>query len=119
MLLADRMSRRVLYAGGAALGIAGWLALVFAPPGWTSLLAFAIAWGTSAGIGAQAFYGLWTAELFATPCRASAQGVRHDRATLGFPEALRNWFCLYENLRVDVPRPLRQHPTMAVRPGLD
>jgi inositol transporter-like SP family MFS transporter len=75
MLLADRMSRRVLYAGGAALGIAGWLALVFAPPGWTSLLAFAIAWGTSAGIGAQAFYGLWTAELFATPYRASAQGV--------------------------------------------
>ena len=75
MLLADRMSRRRLYAGGAALGIAGWLALVFAPPGWTSLLAFAVAWGTSAGVGAQAFYGLWTAELFATPYRASAQGV--------------------------------------------
>ncbi|HWX19889.1 MAG TPA: MFS transporter [Candidatus Binatia bacterium] len=75
MLLADRMSRRRLYTGGAALGIAGWLALVFAPPGWTSLLAFAVAWGTSAGIGAQAFYGLWAAELFATPYRASAQGV--------------------------------------------
>ena len=75
MLLADRMSRRLLYAVGAALGIAGWLALVFAPPGWTSLLTFAVAWGTSAGIGAQAFYGLWTAELFATPYRASAQGV--------------------------------------------
>ena len=26
-------------------------------------------------LGAQAFYGLWTAELFATPYRASAQGV--------------------------------------------
>src|SRR5512141_1018503 len=75
MLFADRVSRRVLYGGGAALGIAGWIALVFAQPGWTSLLAFAIAWGTSAGIGAQAFYGLWTAELFATPYRASAQGV--------------------------------------------
>jgi MFS transporter, SP family, inositol transporter len=75
MLLADRMSRRALYGGGAVLGIAGWIALVFAPPGWTSLLVFAIAWGTSAGIGAQAFYGLWTAELFATPYRASAQGV--------------------------------------------
>ena len=75
MLFADRVSRRVLYGGGAALGIAGWIALVFAPPGWTSLLAFAIAWGTSAGIGAQAFYGLWTAELFATAYRASAQGV--------------------------------------------
>jgi inositol transporter-like SP family MFS transporter len=75
MLFADRVSPRLLYGGGAALGIAGWFALVFAPPGWTSLLVFAIAWGTSAGIGAQAFYGLWTAELFATPYRASAQGV--------------------------------------------
>jgi inositol transporter-like SP family MFS transporter len=75
MLFADRMSRRALYSFGAALGIVGWIALVFAPPGWPSLLAFAIAWGTSAGIGAQAFYGLWTAELFATPYRASAQGV--------------------------------------------
>jgi inositol transporter-like SP family MFS transporter len=75
MLFADRMSRRALYGGGAVLGIAGWMVLVFAPPGWTSLLLFAITWGTSAGIGAQAFYGLWTAELFATPYRASAQGV--------------------------------------------
>jgi MFS transporter, SP family, inositol transporter len=75
MLFADRMSRRVLYGSGAALGIVGWVALVFLPPGWTSLLAFAMAWGSSAGIGAQAFYGLWTAELFGTRYRASAQGV--------------------------------------------
>ena len=32
-------------------------------------------WGASAGIGAQAFYGLWTSELFATQYRAGAQGV--------------------------------------------
>ena len=32
-------------------------------------------WGVSAGIGAQAFYSLWASELFATPYRASAQGV--------------------------------------------
>ena len=32
-------------------------------------------WGVSAGIGAQAFYALWTAEMFATPYRATAQGV--------------------------------------------
>lgn len=29
----------------------------------------------AAGIGAQAFYGVWAGELFATPYRASAQGV--------------------------------------------
>lgn len=75
MLLADRMSRRILYGIGAAIGILAWVALVFAPPGLPTLLTFAVAWGVSAGIGAQAFYGVWTAELFATPYRASAQGV--------------------------------------------
>jgi len=75
MQLADRMSRRVLYTIGAVLGIAGWLALVFAPPGSVSLIVFAVTWGVASGIGAQAFYGLWTSELFATPYRATAQGV--------------------------------------------
>jgi inositol transporter-like SP family MFS transporter len=55
------------------------------------LLFFAIVWGTSAGIGAQAFYGLWTSELFATPYRAGAQGVLFTAARLmvGF---LSLWF---------------------------
>lgn len=75
MLLADRMSRRLLYFIGAALGIFGWLMLVFAEPNLPTLLTFAISWGLSCGIGAQAFYGLWTSELFATPYRAGAQGV--------------------------------------------
>lgn len=75
MQFADRMSRRLLYTIGAVLGIAGWLALVFAPPGTMSLIVFAVTWGIASGIGAQAFYGLWTSELFATPYRATAQGV--------------------------------------------
>ncbi|NYI71238.1 inositol transporter-like SP family MFS transporter [Naumannella cuiyingiana] len=75
MLLADRMSRRLLYGIGAALGVAAWLILVFAHVTGPMLIAFAVLWGVSAGIGAQAFYGLWTAELFATRYRASAQGV--------------------------------------------
>jgi inositol transporter-like SP family MFS transporter len=74
-LLADRMSRRILYTIGAALGVFAWILLAFAPPSTGVLVAFAICWGTSAGIGAQAFYGLWTGELFATPYRASAQGL--------------------------------------------
>ncbi|GAA1210890.1 MFS transporter [Prauserella alba] len=75
MLLADRVSRRWLYFSGAALGIVAWAALIYAPPGTATLLFFAIGWGVSSGIGAQAFYGLWTSELFATQYRASAQGV--------------------------------------------
>lgn len=75
MRYADRISQRLLYVVGAALGIAAWCILVFfTDAGLPTLLTFAVLWGVSSGIGAQAFYGLWASELFATPYRASAQG---------------------------------------------
>ncbi|WP_422117685.1 MFS transporter [Brachybacterium sp. UNK5269] len=75
MLLGDRVDRRLLYGIGAALGIIAWVLLVFAHVTTPLLILFAVLWGVSAGIGAQAFYALWTAEMFATPYRASAQGL--------------------------------------------
>jgi inositol transporter-like SP family MFS transporter len=76
MRYADKVSQRLLYVIGAALGIVGWIVLVaFTDGGVPTMLAFAVLWGVSAGIGAQAFYSLWASELFATPYRASAQGV--------------------------------------------
>lgn len=76
MRYADRVSQRALYSFGAALGIAGWIVLVaFTDSGIATMLIFAILWGVSSGIGAQAFYSLWASELFATPYRASAQGT--------------------------------------------
>lgn len=76
MRYADRVPQRALYGVGAALGVAGWVVLVFfGVIGVPALVVFAVLWGVSCGIGAQAFYGLWTSELFATPYRASAQGV--------------------------------------------
>jgi len=75
MAYADRISQRVLYVIGAALGVLAWCVLVFfTDAGMPTLLVFAVLWGISSGIGAQAFYSLWTSELFATPYRASAQG---------------------------------------------
>ncbi|MEV0708173.1 MFS transporter [Nocardia aurea] len=75
MAYADRVSQRMLYVVGAALGVLAWCVLVlFTDAGMATLLIFAVLWGVSAGIGAQAFYSLWTSELFATPYRASAQG---------------------------------------------
>ena len=75
MKFADKMSQRLLYVIGAALGILAWVILVtFTDSGMPTLLVFAVLWGISSGIGAQAFYGLWASELFATPYRASAQG---------------------------------------------
>ena len=76
MRYADRVSQRALYVFGAALGIVGWIVLVaFTDSGISTMLIFAVLWGISAGIGCQAFYSLWASELFATPYRASAQGV--------------------------------------------
>ncbi|SFM25627.1 MFS transporter [Salibacterium qingdaonense] len=75
MLLGDKMSRRLLFSIGAVAGIAAWVMLTFAGMSWPVLIAFVILWGGSAGIGAQAFYGLWAAELFPTRYRASAQGL--------------------------------------------
>lgn len=95
MRLADRVSRRWLYFAGAALGVVAWAALIYGPGSTAVVLFFAIGWGVSAGIGAQAFYGLWTSELFATRYRASAQGVLFLAArvlvgllSVGFPVLL-------------------------------
>jgi inositol transporter-like SP family MFS transporter len=75
MRYGDRVSRRWLYGIGAALAVVACALLAFAPGTMPVLIAFAVIWGISAGVGAQAFYALWTAELFATVYRASAQGV--------------------------------------------
>lgn len=73
----DRMSRRGLFALGAVMGVAAWIILTFFPMTWPTLIAFVLLWGSAAGIGAQAFYALWTSELFLTKYRASAQGLMY------------------------------------------
>ena len=75
MRFGDRVDMRRFYAVGAVLGIAAWALLSYGPSTLPVLLGFAVLWGTSAGIGAQAFYSLWTSELFATRYRATAQGL--------------------------------------------
>lgn len=75
MRLGDRVSRRWLYGIGSALGVIGWAILIYGPPTLATLLGFAACWGISLGIGAQVFYPLWSAELFSTRLRASAQGL--------------------------------------------
>ena len=75
MRLADQMSRRTLYIIGAGMGVVAWALLSYGGGSISVLLAFAVIWGTSAGIGAQAFYSVWASELFATRYRATAQGV--------------------------------------------
>lgn len=77
MKLGDKYSRRFLFGLGAGMGIVAWSILTFMPMTWPSLIAFVVLWGSAAGIGAQAFYALWTSELFPTRYRGSAQGLMY------------------------------------------
>ncbi|ALX49017.1 MFS transporter [Lentibacillus amyloliquefaciens] len=83
MKYGDRLSRRFLFGLGAIMGIVAWVILTFMPMTWTSLVLFVVLWGSAAGIGAQAFYALWTSELFPTRYRASAQGLMYFAVRTG------------------------------------
>lgn len=74
MKLGDKVNRRTLFIVGGIMGVVAWIVLTFFPMTWPTLFTFVILWGSAAGIGAQAFYALWTSELFSTAYRATAQG---------------------------------------------
>ncbi|EIS4900517.1 MFS transporter [Listeria innocua] len=71
----DRVSHRGLFFVGALMAVASWVVLTFVGMSWIGLWTFVILWGISAGIGAQAFYALWSTELFPTKYRGGVQGV--------------------------------------------
>ncbi|MEE3667079.1 MFS transporter [Listeria monocytogenes] len=71
----DRVSHRRLFFVGALMAVASWVVLTFVGMSWVGLWTFVILWGISAGIGAQAFYALWSTELFPTKYRGGVQGV--------------------------------------------
>ncbi|EOC4453147.1 MFS transporter [Listeria monocytogenes] len=71
----DRVSHRGLFFVGALMAVASWVVLTFVGMSWVGLWTFVILWGISAGIGAQAFYALWSTEFFPTKYRGGVQGV--------------------------------------------
>ncbi|EAD6970162.1 MFS transporter [Listeria monocytogenes] len=71
----DQVSHRGLFFVGALMAVASWVVLTFVGMSWVGLWTFVILWGISAGIGAQAFYALWSTELFPTKYRGGVQGV--------------------------------------------
>ncbi|EDO0502256.1 MFS transporter [Listeria monocytogenes] len=71
----DRVSHRGLFFVGSLMAVASWVVLTFVGMSWVGLWTFVILWGISAGIGAQAFYALWSTELFPTKYRGGVQGV--------------------------------------------
>lgn len=73
--LGDRVNHRTLYGLGAIGEILSWVDLTFGGMNWASLIIFVVLWGLSAGLGAQAWFSLWSGELFPAKYRAGAQGL--------------------------------------------
>lgn len=73
--LSDRISRRALFAAGAAVQFAGMALLVVLPLRPGVALAYIVLTGLGAGIGAQHFFQLWSGEVFPTRLRSTAQGL--------------------------------------------
>ena len=76
MRYVDRWPYRWHFLLGGLLAILSWIVLVFGPSdaAWTAFT-YTIIWGLSAGPSAQAFYSVWSPELFATAYRSAAQGI--------------------------------------------
>lgn len=87
MRLGDKVSRRGIYGTSAIMAIGAWSIFILPQSSLrpSMLLIFVVGYGLSCGFGQQAFYQLWSSELFPTRYRASASGVMFCavRLTLG------------------------------------
>lgn len=83
MQLSDRINQRALFLIAAVIQVAGMSLLALFPLtlGIASLYLFFTAFGS--GFGAQPFFQLWSAELFPTLLRATAQGITFAFVRIG------------------------------------
>ena len=75
-MLVDKVNQRWLYFFGSGISVIAWLIIVFVGiKNHAALWTFTILWGIQAGVSVQAFYALWSSELFPAKYRAAAQGI--------------------------------------------
>jgi MFS transporter, SP family, inositol transporter len=75
MRLVDRVNQRVLFAWSAIIQIAGMALLAVFPLTIPVALLYVFMLQFGGGFGAQSFFQLWSAEMFPTLLRSTAQGV--------------------------------------------
>jgi inositol transporter-like SP family MFS transporter len=75
MTLSDKINQRTLFGISAALHVAGMAMLAVFGFKLEIVIAHIVIMGIAGGFGAQSFFQLWSAELFPTAIRSSAQGV--------------------------------------------
>ncbi|MFT3727909.1 MAG: MFS transporter [Terricaulis sp.] len=86
MRLADRVNQRLLFAISALAQVVGMSLFAVFPLTLPIAMAHLTIMALASGIGAQSFFQLWSAELFPTMVRSTAQGVTFAvvRIALGF-----------------------------------
>lgn len=75
MKLSDRVNQRTLFAWSAVIQIVGMALLVVFPLTVPVALLYVFLLQFGGGFGAQSFFQLWSAEMFPTSLRATAQGL--------------------------------------------
>lgn len=86
MRYSDKINQRVLFAASALIQIVGMSLLAVFPLTTPVALAYLVLVWFGSGFGAQSFFQLWSAELFPTMVRSTAQGITFAvvRISLGF-----------------------------------
>ena len=75
MTLSDRVNQRLLFGISAVMHVVGMALLAIFGFKLEIVILHVIIMGIAAGFGAQSFFQLWSAELFPTAVRATAQGA--------------------------------------------
>lgn len=75
MALSDKLNQRALFALSAAMQVVGMALPAIFGLSFEIALAHIIIMGFAAGFGAQSFFQLWSAEMFPTAIRSTAQGL--------------------------------------------
>ena len=83
MTLADRVNQRLLFGISAVMHVAGMALLAIFGFRFEVVVAHIVIMGIAAGFGAQSFFQLWSAELFPTAIRSTAQGLTFAVVRIG------------------------------------
>ncbi len=83
MTLSDRVNQRVLFGISAALHVVGMALLAIFGFRLEIVIAHIVIMGVAGGFGAQSFFQLWSAELFPTAIRSTAQGLTFAIVRIG------------------------------------
>jgi inositol transporter-like SP family MFS transporter len=83
MKLSDKVNQRTLFAVSAVMHVAGMALLAVFGFKLEVVIIHILIMGVAGGFGAQSFFQLWSAELFPTAIRSTAQGLAFAVVRIG------------------------------------